>query len=343
MDPLPNNAIVYFRHPGHPLELLEVNTEYVCDGCKTNGSGTTYRCNSCDFDLHEYCGTCPGTLSSFMHLYPPSLVVHNAQATSQNEPVCDVCGDHVEGMFYRCENCEFNLHPLCTLLPQSLRHVLHLEHELTFQADASPDLCAICRGSCCSWRYRCGACGFDIHKECILVPCDPPTQRSVPFSQPGPPPQCPIPPFGPSGSPPYGGSGHGMPSGYGPPGPPPYGGCGPPPYSGYGQGMLSGHGPPGPPPYGGCGHEMPFRHTPPGPPPYGCYGHEMPFRYSPPRAPPFSGFGHSPPSGYSPYNNGNHQTPTVGRTTNGKKCKMFRLVRQLGIGLASNAIFGLIL
>ncbi|CAK9185372.1 unnamed protein product [Ilex paraguariensis] len=223
MVPLPKNAIEHFTHPGHRLEQLKANTKYHCDGCKTHGSGTRYRCNGCDFDLHEYCGTCPRSLSSFMHSHPLGLVVRKAQATRRNERVCNVCGDHVEGLFYRCKDCEFDVHPLCTQLPQSLCHALHPAHPLTLQSTSSSSgWCAICRGSCCSWRYRCGACGFDIHLECVLVPCDPPTQRSVPpFGQPpppAPPPQSPIPPFSqppPPGPPPhYGVYGHGMPSGY---------------------------------------------------------------------------------------------------------------------------------
>ncbi|CAK9185371.1 unnamed protein product [Ilex paraguariensis] len=376
MIPLTKNSIEHFTHPGHRLVQLTANTEYVCDGCKTNGSGTRYRCNRCDFDIHEFCGTCPRSLSSFMHPHPLNLLVCKAKATRRNERVCNVCGDHVEGLFYRCKDCEFDVHPLCTQLPQSLCHALHPAHPLTLQSSSSSSgLCAFCQGSCWSWRYGCGACGFYIHLECLLQTFDSPTQRSVPLGQPrppGPPPQCSIPPFGPSGMPLYGGSGHGMPSGYSTPRPPPYGGygygmpSGPPPYGGYAHVMPSGYSLPGPPPqcsippfgpsglplYGGSGHGMPSGYSTPrpppyggygygmpsGPPPYGGYAHVMPSGYSLPWPLPY---GYGMPSGYSPYYNGNHQTPTVGGTTNGIAGKMYRLVAQLAVGVASSAIFGL--
>ncbi|KAA8518950.1 hypothetical protein F0562_016276 [Nyssa sinensis] len=84
-----------------------------------------------------------------------------------------------------CKDCEFDVHPLCTQLPQHLRHVLHPVHPLTLQTSSS-SWCAVCRGACPSWRYRCGVCGFDIHLECVLTPCVPPTQRTPPPPPPPP-------------------------------------------------------------------------------------------------------------------------------------------------------------
>ncbi|XP_057505230.1 protein VACUOLELESS GAMETOPHYTES-like [Actinidia eriantha] len=189
MAPVGKKAIQHFSHPGHILSELKAETLFLCDGCKTPGQGTRYRCDPCDFDLHDYCGTCPRSLSSFMHPHPLNLVLRKAKATRQNERVCDVCRDPVEGLFYRCSDCEFDAHPLCTQLPQYIRHALHQVHPLRLQATTvAASQCAVCRVACSSWRYRCGACGFDIHIECVLAPCDPPKQRQAP------------PPWGPSRS-----------------------------------------------------------------------------------------------------------------------------------------------
>ncbi|KAA8516380.1 hypothetical protein F0562_016673 [Nyssa sinensis] len=111
------------------------------------------------------------------------------QGTRQNERFCDVCGEFVEGLFYRCKDCEFDVHPLCTQLPQHLRHALHTIHPLMLHTSSSSP-CAVCGGTCNFWRYRCGICSFDIHVECVLTPCDhPPTQRTIPPWHPPPPPQ----------------------------------------------------------------------------------------------------------------------------------------------------------
>ncbi|KAA8516386.1 hypothetical protein F0562_016679 [Nyssa sinensis] len=155
-----------------------------------------FACKGCDFNLHDYCWTCPRSLSSFMHSHPLSLDVGMEQGTSQNEHFCDVCGELVEGLCYRCKDCEFNVHPLCTQLPQQLcHHPRHTIHPLKLEKISSSRSCAVCHvcaGACDSWRYRCEICGFDIHMECLLVPCDhPPTQRSI--SPRWPPPACDLP------------------------------------------------------------------------------------------------------------------------------------------------------
>nr|XP_016506923.1 PREDICTED: uncharacterized protein LOC107824633 [Nicotiana tabacum] len=126
MAPLRKNTIQHFTHPEHSLTEYDSNTGYLCDGCKIPGIGKRYRCHGCEFDLHEYCGTCPTILSSFMHPYHSlKLVVRKPQGNRQFDRICNVCCDSVEGLFYRCEICEFDVHPLCTQLPETLRHVLH--------------------------------------------------------------------------------------------------------------------------------------------------------------------------------------------------------------------------
>ncbi|KDO48122.1 hypothetical protein CISIN_1g042732mg [Citrus sinensis] len=165
-------TIHHFTHPNHKLLEINDDNEYLCGGCKTPGSSKRFRCHGCDFDLHEYCGICPMTLSSFMHpQHQLNLVNRIPQATRQNARSCDVCGDSIEGLFYRCKLCEFDVHPVCTQLPQQVRHVLDAAHPLTLQPFSSA-WCMVCRNECTSWRYRCGICGVDIHLECLLTPCD---------------------------------------------------------------------------------------------------------------------------------------------------------------------------
>lgn len=199
MAPLPRNSIDHFAHPGHPLKTVDGDQEFLCNGCKTLGTGKRYRCHGCDFDLHDFCGTCPRVLSSFMHHHSLNLVIRKAKSTRQVDRICDVCKDPVEGLFYRCKECEFDVHPLCTQLPEKLNHALHKIHPMILQSSLIPGSCAVCRGSCNGWRYRCGICNFDIHLECILVPVVPcqqnaqTNQRGIPMFDQGipfqPPPQ----------------------------------------------------------------------------------------------------------------------------------------------------------
>ncbi|XP_028071179.1 keratinocyte proline-rich protein-like [Camellia sinensis] len=371
MDPMPKQTIEHFTHPGHQLEQIYAKTEYTCDGCKTHGQGSRYQCNSksCCYVLHDYCGTCPPSLSSFMHpQHPLTLVVRNPQqSTRQNDRYCDVCREPVEGLFYRCKDCDFDVHPLCTQLPRQLRHALDHSHLLTFEAPVLPSPCSVCGAVCSSWRYRCGVCGLDIHLECLLKPCVPPTQqRSVRPSGPNPnhpppyplrpppplpyghPPPYPLPPPLPYGHPPPYPLPPPLPYGHPPqyplPPPSPYGH--PPPY-------------PLPPPYG---HPLPYPLPPPygHPPPYPMsppYGHPQP--YQPPKLCGYgngSGYADGVPSGYgygngsgvpsghsdnyNIYNNGN-QAQGHGETFKKFGKRMFLLVAQLTLGVVSNGIFGL--
>ncbi|KAL0375253.1 UNVERIFIED_CONTAM: hypothetical protein Sradi_3441000 [Sesamum radiatum] len=177
MAPLPKNPILHFTHPAHPLTPFDSQQDYLCNGCKTPGNGKRYRCQRCDFDLHDYCGTCPRLLSSFMHKNHSLSLVTRKPGARQVHRICDVCRDTVEGLFYRCKECEFDVHPLCTQLPEKLQHALHKTHPLILQSSMVPGFCAVCRGSCSSWRYRCGVCKFDIHLECVLVPVVPCTEK----------------------------------------------------------------------------------------------------------------------------------------------------------------------
>ncbi|XP_031256944.1 diacylglycerol kinase theta [Pistacia vera] len=162
----------HFTHPSHLLYKVNYDQEYLCNGCNTKGARTRYRCNLCDFDLHEYCATCPTALSSFMHpQHQLDLLVRTPEDSLQNPSrFCHVCRENIGALFYRCNYCEFNLHPICTQFPQQLRHVLHPDHPLTLQPSSS-GLCMVCKRECSFWRYRCGICCFDIHFECVSASC----------------------------------------------------------------------------------------------------------------------------------------------------------------------------
>ncbi|KAG9149492.1 hypothetical protein Leryth_020517 [Lithospermum erythrorhizon] len=157
------NIIQHPTHPKHPLQELTNAIEFSCDGCHALGSGTRYNCAICEFDLHDFCASCPVTLSSNLH---PNHPLH-LQNKVVDDRFCDLCGDLVNGLFYSCEECEVDLHPLCTLLPPTAKHALHPQHILKLQPE-KPSWCAVCRQVCNLWRYRCNTCCLDIHPECVL-------------------------------------------------------------------------------------------------------------------------------------------------------------------------------
>ncbi|TYI87584.1 hypothetical protein E1A91_D04G145800v1, partial [Gossypium mustelinum] len=92
--------IQHFTHC-HPLMKVSANIEFLCDGCRTLGFGTRYRCEPCDSDLHDHYANFPLEISSFKH---------------------QMC------LFYRCKLCEFDAHTLCTQLPEYVQHVMHTDN-----------------------------------------------------------------------------------------------------------------------------------------------------------------------------------------------------------------------
>ncbi|KAF8101889.1 hypothetical protein N665_0201s0196 [Sinapis alba] len=120
------HTIQRFMH-NHPLTEVNVVGTYTCNGCKLHGHGKTYRCNDCDYDLHEYCATCPPTLINTWHAPNHELTLFTGPA-HMTEPVCYFCRFYIQGMFYKCKHCSFESHPLCT---HGLMHVSSPEATVT--------------------------------------------------------------------------------------------------------------------------------------------------------------------------------------------------------------------
>ncbi|CAL9235943.1 unnamed protein product [Arabidopsis halleri] len=160
-------VVQHFTHI-HRLTKVDGYGEFTCGGCKTYGFGKTYRCTHCDYNLHDHCATCPSTLSSFMHpQHKLRLVFKGPAQTHQNGRMCDICDESAEGLYYQCEPCGFDVHPLCTQLPQRVRHVPHPAHLLELSHWGASNNCIVCRGEIKSWRYKCGPCRVDVHMECV--------------------------------------------------------------------------------------------------------------------------------------------------------------------------------
>ncbi|KAL1210015.1 Protein VACUOLELESS GAMETOPHYTES [Cardamine amara subsp. amara] len=115
----PSKQVQHFSYI-HPLTVVTGYGDFTCDGCNTHGYGKTYRCAQCDYDLHDYCATCPSTLLSFKHPQHVLQLVFNVPGH-----ICDICDVSVEGFYYRCKACDFDVHPLCTGRPQQSSHPNH--------------------------------------------------------------------------------------------------------------------------------------------------------------------------------------------------------------------------
>ncbi|XP_052163634.1 uncharacterized protein LOC127780715 [Oryza glaberrima] len=186
----------HFAHPQHPLLKTQYgggerqpSSRHVCRICGTRVvAGAGYRCDHCDFDIHEACAdffpekmiTPPPNF--FGHPWSHNLALRQVTAADGSWP-CTLCrGPFQHGhLAYRCgaRRCGFAAHPLCTMLPGEIRSPLHRKHALT-HTELIPSrltsgpckpaemarVCSVCRRDCSTVRtrhYRCASCMFVLH------------------------------------------------------------------------------------------------------------------------------------------------------------------------------------
>ncbi|CAH2058880.1 unnamed protein product [Thlaspi arvense] len=120
------HTIQHFTH-NHPLSEINVVGTYTCDGCKLYGTGKAYRCGDCDYDLHEYCGTCPTSLRNSWHAPDHELdLITGPTHTAERGCYCYVCRVYIQGLFYKCKHCSFESHPLCAHGPMHGSSPMHV-------------------------------------------------------------------------------------------------------------------------------------------------------------------------------------------------------------------------
>ncbi|KAG6595342.1 hypothetical protein SDJN03_11895, partial [Cucurbita argyrosperma subsp. sororia] len=112
----------------------------------------------------------PRELSSFLHRHLLTLMIRNPLVPSRTHRICDVCREFIDGDFYGCNHCHFHVHPYCTHLPKSLRHVIDPTHKLRLHK-LSAGCCSVCKADCSSfWVYGCDDCRVNVHLRCLLKP-----------------------------------------------------------------------------------------------------------------------------------------------------------------------------
>ncbi|ERN11420.1 hypothetical protein AMTRI_Chr03g43510 [Amborella trichopoda] len=161
--------ILHFSHPNHPLSLISIPYLFTCMGCKEYGAGQRYRCNLCNFDLHEFCALAPSHLQNHpLHPKHP-LVFSTKPSTRFLKPKCEICSKTTKGFAYRCTACYFEMHPCCSKLSIDMKYPTH-EHTLklspaTLMGDGS-FWCQVCGRKRSGWLYNCTNCRYGVHAVC---------------------------------------------------------------------------------------------------------------------------------------------------------------------------------
>lgn len=158
------------RHFADPHVLLKTqynsSSRHVCDICRSKMAGLTgYRCSACDFDIHEACADYfKQTISFFAH--PWHTLTLSRMPSSCDGWSCDLClgGCPPGDLVYRCTDCLFDVHPLCTMLPQTIRSPLHPRHDLRLVPSIGTCKCGCEELSV--WNYVC-SCPLKVNIACV--------------------------------------------------------------------------------------------------------------------------------------------------------------------------------
>ncbi|KAK1682996.1 hypothetical protein QYE76_043844 [Lolium multiflorum] len=159
-----SNQIQHHAHRKHPLVLRDTGSSFLCDGCSCFGVGSHYRCDLCDFDLHEFCATCPPATTFAFHGQHP--LTFQPAGFLDGSVTCSMCEDTVKGMNYSCWGCNVCVHPICSQLSPTAPSPMHTAHTFVLAVDA-PVPCTLC-GTSCYGRYQCVPCNINLHPRCLI-------------------------------------------------------------------------------------------------------------------------------------------------------------------------------
>ncbi|CAN6226061.1 unnamed protein product [Urochloa humidicola] len=159
-----SDHLCHFADPHHLL----VRTQYshdqtgLCSICLLKLAGVRgYGCYSCNIHVHSECaGHFMETISFFAH---PS---HTLKLHRSPGRVCNICrGDCPQKSFvYRCIECDFDVHPLCSLLPERVHgSASHPRRDLRMVSSSSTGSCSECHHPLPTWRYVCSFLGLQLH------------------------------------------------------------------------------------------------------------------------------------------------------------------------------------
>ncbi|KAK9051595.1 hypothetical protein SSX86_028222 [Deinandra increscens subsp. villosa] len=108
-------------HPEHPLTLLPLapydnaDGQFTCSACFSDGTGFTYHCSICEFDLHIQCVNLPETAKRDDHEHTLKLLYSCPVQKEDYTFYCGVCHEEIQRdrWGYYCEPCDYGTHLGC--------------------------------------------------------------------------------------------------------------------------------------------------------------------------------------------------------------------------------------
>ncbi|XP_021773905.1 uncharacterized protein LOC110737861 [Chenopodium quinoa] len=163
-------------HREHPLVAVNRQGAYTCDGCKMEGMGLRYRCEGCNYDLHQECMFAPPKLKIQEHKYRflerplPGPNCTRVDCTKCRS--CDACGMAVKGFVYHCSKTGWDFHPRCAKLESKISI-----GDVTFWFEKQgPSSCAWCKRKLLNgakkkipgWSYVSKYDDYNLHVFCVM-------------------------------------------------------------------------------------------------------------------------------------------------------------------------------
>lgn len=129
--------------------------------------------------MHPECAQIKETVDVFFHHHSLHLLVRNYD--NNPDAICRFCEEPIQDCewVYRCEQCDFDVHAICTKFPKERTWGFMHPHVVTLtQCPPHQSFsCTRCNGAvkAYTWRYTCTlkSCEVDIHPLCTILPCNP--------------------------------------------------------------------------------------------------------------------------------------------------------------------------
>lgn len=167
-------VIRVISHMRHDLKMRYYMKPYTCDGCKEKGFGPRYRCEECDYNLHEACAY--NGFEPVSHEYfPRAKFIFRRTPPKACHPECkircDACRKTINGFVFHCEEDDVDLHPCCRNLQKCYR-IDDVEFNLHKKVNGK---CVWCKrrslrdggGADNGWSYVSGCGKYHVHVGCI--------------------------------------------------------------------------------------------------------------------------------------------------------------------------------
>jgi C1 domain len=116
--------------------------------------------------VHENCTTYPQIVSFFAHPWDKLLLADHSALTHCGSKCCDICSEPLNGFYYKCTPCGFNLHPHCS---KSSRIVQTKFHPNPMTLVPTTGNCSACKQNLTVWSYKCGMCCVKLHYKCLFT------------------------------------------------------------------------------------------------------------------------------------------------------------------------------